>query len=983
MARKAEIKIKLPTPPLGSTIAKVVVENQYYGKKEQSDEEVIFDYVDSCKDILAPETSAMPVATIDSIANAYDQCIDNLADLYCSPVTSPTGQVPEGTPPPRVGKFSISEDRLYPGDEYRLSWLLQGIGTYRLILRGFGQDRNLAETQFSETEKKEVLYSGQIDAFLASNIERLEFVLIIFDKDGQQIENGILTKTVLIERLPLVKTPSRKEFQRDNDPSDAKKEIYYLSQNVADRNLRLSDYKNANLNTQKTNFNSKDITRENMGSFWVVNDEETKLVYAFKQNPNRIIDVGTSDSTIINNIRPATEQRFAASFGNLNETVPFSFRQDRISPEELQFWQNNMFPTDPTLDIAYSYQKPYTKKEASLLTNRPSNFSIIEQKAEYNFYNRKYEEVHFDIDENLLPNMYFVSLNRDALRRRENNQAEDDFTLDPDIRKLVAVDDKIIEEESKQPVDISMYYDYYIKQVRQTPITDSELIDRTKNIYIPYNFLNKISSYDANSEMHPMKIEVSFSKPSRSTIASILKQSQIGEQVMLSCLTKFQKNTVTREFDTIKQEFDGSETNFFQGTNRYIGMDAPMSLTGSSVDEFIYLGDYRTFNDSQAGGQRHRFDFQQFSNNLHYIIKDKIRTYGEILEGKKCYRETLYYRIAKYDGEKLVQNIWIPNDPEQDTVKYIDTQVKYDKTYKYKIYTYDFVLGNSYKSINNDFLNMLATISNTPKLFLVENIFDELEAKVKDRPPLRPSIDIHSYIGVDNKVLFLLGKNFGTRKEKEIQIGPEDQEKFQQIRESQNLEQDDLIEFSGDDIIKEYEIYRLDVAPKTYKDFETAKRIKISTQVSENDPDRRRSLVSFVDSIKPNKKYYYTCRCADIHEQLSNPSHVIELEMINENGTVFLLKNQFKFEKQNRKTPTKKLKRFLMVKPDALQETFQIQQGASKNAVELKEKIKEDIYSSQEENIWGKKYKLRLVSKNTNKVYDINFKFGVESKIIE
>jgi len=1034
MARKAKIKIKLPTPPLGSTVAKVVIENTFFDQKKESDEELIFDYVDSCKDILTPDTITFPTIPAETLGSAYDQCIDDFADLYCSPVTSPTGQIPEGTPPPQVNNFSISQDKFYPGDEYKLAWLIKGIGTYRLTLRINGENTVLAEESFvKETVKYHTIEYFNYIPELPRSVDKVEFILNVFDKDGQPIDDGVLWITTEISHLPIVPTPPVKQFVGDNDPSDAKKEIYYLSQNVADRNLTLSDYKNANLYIDKTKYNSKDLVRENMGSFWIVSDDETRLVHAFKQNLNRAIDVDTQNTTTTNQIRPALETVPNNTFGTLIEKVKYSLNTRGI---ERVFWVNNAFSTqlEPIQDIAYSYQKPYTQKEAMQLAEKPSSFAVIEQKAKYNFYNRKYEEIHFDIDENLLPNMYFISLNRDALRKRENSQPDDDFTLDPDIRKLVAVDDKLVEEidanfamrgtsrnngpgrtlpnagrgqfdlvstvseaesraqqtfsstidqSSKQPIDIKMYYDYYIKQIRQNPLTDTDLIERAKNIYVPYNFLNNISEYNSNSEMHPMKIEVSFTKPSRSTISSILKQSKIGEQVMLSCLTKFQKNTETRQFETIKQEFDNSETNFFEGTNRYIGMDTPMNLTGSSLDEFIYLGDYRTFNNSQAGGQQQRFDFAEFSNRLHYIIKDKIRNYSEILEGKKCYRETLYYRIAKYSGEELIQNIWLPNDPDQNMVKYIDTQVKYDKTYKYRIYTYDFVLGNSYKSINNDFLNMIVTISNTPKLFLVENIFDEIEAKVKDLPPLSPSMDIHSYFGVDNKILFFLEKSFGRRKEKEVIIKPQDIEPFQEIRDAQNLQQDELIEFSGDDIIKEYEVFRTDIAPKSYKDFETATTTKITTQIEKNNPDQRKSDVCFIDSIVPNKKYYYTIRCVDIHNQLSNPSPVMEIEMINENGTIFLLKNVYSFDKINNKKDAKQFNRFLMIKPDVLQETFILEQGASKNARQLREKIKENIYSSQQDNIWDKKYKLRLVSKNTNKVYDINFKFGVETKIIE
>jgi len=462
MTRKTKLRIKVPIPPFGTEKAKIVIENDWGPKKQQSDEEVIFDYIDFCKELYTPETKPLPFVTITQIATAYDQCIDTLSDLYCSPTTSPTGQAPSGTPPPKVSNFIVDKDNIYLADEYELSWDLQGIGIYRLYMRVKGNNKLLKEENFTETTQQQKKYSGVlIDSLLTSDIENVEFVLTVFDKDAQPIENGVLTKTIQILRLPEVIVPPRKEFVKDNDPSDAKKEIYYLSQNVADRNLTLSDYQISNLNIDKRKFNSKDLARENMGSFWILNDEETKLVSAFNKNTSgKVIDLDLSQVNTRNSIRPATGERYSATFGGLVEAVPFDINTDLISGDQVLFWLNNSFPSNSVTDILYSYQKPYTKKEALQMLEKPSNFSMIEEKSEYNFYKRKYEEIHFDIDENLLPNMYFISLNRDAIDKRGTATKEDDFELDPDIGSLVSVNDSANSQASKQPIDIKMYYDF-------------------------------------------------------------------------------------------------------------------------------------------------------------------------------------------------------------------------------------------------------------------------------------------------------------------------------------------------------------------------------------------------------------------------------------------------------------------------------------------------------------------------------------------
>ena len=77
---------------------------------------------------------------------------------------------------------------------------------------------------------------------------------------------------------------------------------------------------------------------------------------------------------------------------------------------------------------------------------------------------------------------------------------------------------------------------------------------------------------------------------------------------------------------------------------------------------------------------------------------------GEVFSGKRCYNETLMYRVEKYDGSSNtgapLQTIYVPNSQEIDTFQYIDTQVKYNKVYTYVIYTYQ-IVGTKYSYIDS------------------------------------------------------------------------------------------------------------------------------------------------------------------------------------------------------------------------------------------------------------------------------------------
>ena len=69
------------------------------------------------------------------------------------------------------------------------------------------------------------------------------------------------------------------------------------------------------------------------------------------------------------------------------------------------------------------------------------------------------------------------------------------------------------------------------------------------------------------------------------------------------------------------------------------------------------------------------------------------------------YNETVAYRIEKIGGsegtESTIQNFWFYNsDKMNETFDFFDTQVKYDKHYTYKIYSYVIVYGIKYKYSN-------------------------------------------------------------------------------------------------------------------------------------------------------------------------------------------------------------------------------------------------------------------------------------------
>ena len=126
---------------------------------------------------------------------------------------------------------------------------------------------------------------------------------------------------------------------------------------------------------------------------------------------------------------------------------------------------------------------------------------------------------------------------------------------------------------------------------------------------------------------------------------------------------------------------------------------------------------------------------------------------------------------------------------------------------------------------------------------------------------------------------------------------------------------------------------------------------------------------SIVDTVVPNRKYWYTFRVVDVHNNRSNPSGILQFEMVDTGNSIYPLIEGYTFPKQEI-TYTKPLRKFLMIAPSAIQE------GKHRNATNAQKFVDHPrLGTDAEKNIWGERYKLRLTSKLTGKKIDINFVF--------
>tara|TARA_R110002020_G_scaffold189345_2_gene388292 strand:+ start:12240 stop:13565 length:1326 start_codon:yes stop_codon:yes gene_type:complete len=261
-----------------------------------------------------------------------------------------------------------------------------------------------------------------------------------------------------------------------------------------------------------------------------------------------------------------------------------------------------------------------------------------------------------------------------------------------------------------------------------------------------------------------------------------------------------------------------------------------------------------------------------------------------------------------------------------------------------------------------------------------------VNAMVTDKPPVPPDINFIPYVGVNNKIAIMFNSNAGSRIEKPIMLKDSDvrfllEEYFAQHNisiEPTALTDEDLLplEYKNDDPIRKYELFRVTKKPTGYADFR-GHSVTTDPITAQLGPDKFSTAVNFIDTIRPNKKYWYCARSMDIHENISNPTHIFELEMVDNRGQMYLKTKIFSFDapKPNFKRSGQ---RFIAITP-ATEQLSYVGGYTSPGTVGINSPPTDNILGTadrlESSSVWGKKFKVRLTSKKTGRKIDLNLTF--------
>ena len=378
------------------------------------------------------------------------------------------------------------------------------------------------------------------------------------------------------------------------------------------------------------------------------------------------------------------------------------------------------------------------------------------------------------------------------------------------------------------------------------------------------------------------------------------------------------------------------------------------------------------------------------------LMKEKSRTYAEILEGKPAYSE-------------VVQSYWITNSNDLDKIVLYDTQVKYGKSYRYLIYAYVMVIGTEYKYSSLTFEKTVlldplradlplppfvanCVVTTEPKLRIMQIPYygfsnaENSDLFIYDNPPPAPDISFYPIRGSKSKLKIFLNGNVDRYDKTPIFIEDSDEGMYDNIRKAQKKSPQEKITFEADDASSAFQVFRISPDPQTgltkrprsYKDFKN----ELLLTVNESNPSPAGAMI---DTLIPNQKYYYCFRTIDIHNNVSPPSEVYEVEIQSQSGTNlgYPVIRPYDMNDGSLKVATKPFKRHLHLRAP-LSQIFIPQNDGENNTTAIDKKVgrvgvsDDAIFGAENTsatNIKTKKFKIRLTSRQTGRKIDVNVRF--------
>jgi len=481
--------------------------------------------------------------------------------------------------------------------------------------------------------------------------------------------------------------------------------------------------------------------------------------------------------------------------------------------------------------------------------------------------------------------------------------------------------------------------------------------DQMKNFVIPQG------SEDKFSKSAPYYIRIGLNDGVRGDISQFLQKISIYDEVLTNYL----------QSDKIPLQFNIQDGKFVQKDAEIMGYDIS-SFFNSDVE--IDLDNFYGLNqDDKASKMSYNLRKHLFKGYLKAVTKTGFRSFSDILNNIDCHKEALCYSFDKFDEFELestkLQSIYAPAGPL--STAFVDTQVKYGSTYVYRAKAHYMIVGNSYSYRNVRYFEddgvtyATAEVVNRPSIMIVPFDLFSVSKSIIQPPPAYPQVTFKTENNSENEIQIYLSPTKNEIKSPFIEITADDvnqQELMQQFYSTK----DGNFKFHSAVDSGLYEVFRMSHAPKSLEDFGNAKLGEVRMPYRSTD-------AIFRDMVESNEEYYYMFRQINEKGLVSNPTSIFKTRLIVDADDATVHVETYKFPEEVTSQPRRDFKSMLQIKPAIEQVIFIEDQKALFNKNSLKGTIQDLKLGTSSNSVWGRKFKLRVRSKTSGKIIDININF--------
>lgn len=640
--------------------------------------------------------------------------------------------------------------------------------------------------------------------------------------------------------------------------------------------------------------------------------------------------------------------------------------------EEKSFTSLGTTKTQNTFSYNHFAIDKHTTKNASFVNNKNLFYNFD---SEYNFYIKEYENSISSsvIPTSIVPNYYATET---YLNTEESDR----------IKNFVSLDNRLVVTE--QSILDTKYFKDYANTIKNIELDEISSLSKISNYMIDSYFSNDKNN-QLSSENFPYAAKLSFSNYENDSLISLIEEKKLDTLVVNNSHYLFANKTnltSDEQFYVVEETI----TKTLSDSGNYIDYDGESydittKLTSSSeiVSNTLHENIFNFITDEQTtkGFVVYKnqdlaflnpenkkylnllkkpiavFPYLAISAGINKICKEKIN-YINVINSIELDVYPLCYQVEKVSGNTTDSIISIARNSTNSEITLNDTQLTYGKDYQYKIYAVSLINTFGYMFDNIQYNS--TTPSVTGQVSLKEDckiyktlVIDE-NFQIIDNPPTPVDVNIVPYIGVPNKLLFLLNTQNASYFDFAKPIRQQENDFFTKIRKKQNNNLKKVY-FETVEDLQAVQIFRFEIAPKKYQDFSNNLYKIVSFKgLSSN---------SFVDTLEQNKKYYYTFRSIDVHDNISNPTEVFEVQIINNDGALYPIIKIFDMSVKNDFNYQKSFKKYLSINPSLLFTEIQKNEDGT-------------VSIGTNSGLWQQRFKIRVTSKQSGKQFDVNLTYG-------